>query len=82
MTGGPGNGKALDCGAGIGRISKHLLQRHFQSIDLVEQNPKFLEKAKDYLKDREGSIHFICSGKETFFQSTKFIVIRFVTILA
>ena len=46
---GPGNGRALDCGAGIGRITKHLLQRHFTTIDLVEQNPKFLDQAKTYL---------------------------------
>lgn len=69
MSGGPGNAKALDCGAGIGRITKHLLQRHFQSIDLVEQNPKFLEKARDYLKDREGTTHFICSGEVGFIKS-------------
>jgi hypothetical protein len=35
MTGGPGNQRALDCGSGIGRITKHLLQRHFIKIDLV-----------------------------------------------
>ena len=40
----PGNDRCLDCGAGIGRISKHLLQRHFSTVDLVEQNPKFLEQ--------------------------------------
>lgn len=66
MTGGPGNAKALDCGSGIGRISKHLLQRYFQSIDLVEQNPKFLEKAKEYLKEREETTQFICSGEVGF----------------
>lgn len=47
----PGKTKALDCGAGIGRITKHLLQRHFASVDLVEQNPSFLEEAKKYLEN-------------------------------
>ena len=42
----PGNSRCLDCGAGIGRISKHLLQRHFSTVDLVEQNPKFLEQVR------------------------------------
>ena len=27
MEGGPGNARALDCGAGIGRITKHLLTK-------------------------------------------------------
>jgi protein N-terminal methyltransferase len=63
MTGGPGNQRALDCGAGIGRITKHLLQRHFLKIDLAEQNPKFLEKAKDYLHDSGKIGQLFCSGE-------------------
>ncbi len=31
---GPGKGRALDCGAGIGRITKHLLSKFFQTVDL------------------------------------------------
>ena len=62
MTGGPGNQRALDCGSGIGRITKHLLQRHFIKIDLVEQNPKFLVKAKDYLQESGKVGNFFCSG--------------------
>jgi hypothetical protein len=27
VEGGPGSGRALDCGAGIGRITKHLLTK-------------------------------------------------------
>ena len=38
-----------DCGAGIGRVSKLLLLPLFSEVDLVEQNPAFLEKAKVYL---------------------------------
>jgi len=45
----PGRTYAADCGAGIGRISKHLLLNLFQNVDLVEQNSKFLEKAKEYI---------------------------------
>lgn len=40
---------ALDCGAGIGRITKNLLINYFKRVDLVEQNPKFLEAAKKSL---------------------------------
>ncbi|ORY26446.1 DUF858-domain-containing protein [Rhizoclosmatium globosum] len=43
---------ACDCGAGIGRVSKNFLLNVFKKVDLVEQNPKFLEQAKvDYMKE-------------------------------
>lgn len=45
----PGRSYALDCGAGIGRITKFLLSSLFDHVDLVEQNPDFLETAKGYL---------------------------------
>lgn len=38
-----------DCGAGIGRVTKNLLLPLFDTVDMVEQNPDFLQKAKDYL---------------------------------
>lgn len=44
----PGQKYALDCGAGIGRITKFLLTDMFDKVDLVEQNPDFLETAKKY----------------------------------
>lgn len=47
---------ALDCGAGIGRVSKHLLIPLFQKIELVEPVPAFIEKAKHYLKDHRKQI--------------------------
>ncbi|KAL1490460.1 hypothetical protein ABEB36_013149 [Hypothenemus hampei] len=40
---------ALDCGAGIGRITKYLLSDLFEKVDMVEQNSVFLEAAKNYL---------------------------------
>ena len=39
----------LDCGAGIGRVTKNLLLPLFETVDIVEQNPDFVEKAKDFL---------------------------------
>ncbi|KAJ7390117.1 N-terminal Xaa-Pro-Lys N-methyltransferase 1 [Desmophyllum pertusum] len=51
---------ALDCGAGIGRVTKNLLLPLFDTVDMVEQNPDFLEKAKVYLgekKDRIGNFY-------------------------
>lgn len=41
--------RALDCGAGIGRVTKNLLLNFFSSVDLVEQDEHFVRKAKDYL---------------------------------
>lgn len=45
----PGKSSVVDCGAGIGRITKHLLSHIFDNIDLVEQNQAFVDQAKDYL---------------------------------
>ena len=53
-------GRALDCGAGIGRVSKRVLLPLFSEVDLVEQNQAFLEKAKMYLVSKLLAI-IICS---------------------
>ncbi|KAL5278111.1 NTMT1 family protein [Megaselia abdita] len=47
--------RALDCGAGIGRISKNLLMKHFETVDLVEQDQKFSEEAKVYCSSSDDS---------------------------
>ncbi|XP_065051047.1 N-terminal Xaa-Pro-Lys N-methyltransferase 1-like [Rhopilema esculentum] len=41
--------RALDCGAGIGRVAKHLLIPVFNKVDLLEQNANFLTAANNYL---------------------------------
>jgi protein N-terminal methyltransferase len=46
----PGRLRALDCGAGIGRITKNLLSHEFQTVDLLEQDAKFCEQAKENLQ--------------------------------
>lgn len=45
----PGKTRALDCGAGIGRVSKNLLMNHFQTCDLIEQDVNFAETARTNL---------------------------------
>ncbi|XP_052741448.1 N-terminal Xaa-Pro-Lys N-methyltransferase 1-like [Bicyclus anynana] len=45
----PSTNLALDCGAGIGRVSKNLLMPYFQKVDLVEQDEKFINTAKNYI---------------------------------
>lgn len=59
----------MDCGAGIGRITKRLLLPLFAEVDMVELTQAFLDEAKDkYLdKDQVKKIgNFFCSGLEDF----------------
>lgn len=44
-----GRSRALDCGAGIGRVTKNLLLRLFDTVDLLEVNKKFLDEAPAYI---------------------------------
>jgi protein N-terminal methyltransferase len=46
-----GSKRALDCGAGIGRIAKRLLVPLFETVDLVEQDPAFVAKGRDNLAE-------------------------------
>ncbi|KAJ1824981.1 hypothetical protein LPJ56_002766 [Coemansia sp. RSA 2599] len=49
-----GTSYACDCGAGIGRVTKHFLTARFDKVDLVEQNSMFLETAaSSYLKEEK-----------------------------
>lgn len=59
---------ALDCGSGIGRITKHLLLPLFKKVDMVEQNKMFLDKAPQYLGEDNCSRveQMICSGLQDF----------------
>lgn len=45
----PSAGIAIDCGAGIGRITKFLLTRHFQEVDIVEPDEKFINSIKEFV---------------------------------
>lgn len=61
-----GTSQALDCGAGIGRITKNLLTRFFDKVDLVDQDPKFIEEAKNGLSEHPKVGQFYCSGLQEF----------------
>lgn len=41
--------RAADCGAGIGRVTKHFLLSRFEHVDLVEQSPRLLASSIDYI---------------------------------
>jgi len=69
---GEGEGKtspgcALDCGAGIGRITKRLLLPLFKTVDLVDVTQEFLDKAKTYLGEESKRVgNYFCSGLQEF----------------
>lgn len=41
--------RAADCGAGIGRVTKHLLLHRFKYVDIIEQSPRLLAAAPSYI---------------------------------
>lgn len=45
--------KAADCGAGIGRVSKHFLLKVFDKVDVVEQCENFTKNVHNYMGDEE-----------------------------
>uniref|UniRef100_A0A1B6CFI2 Alpha N-terminal protein methyltransferase 1 n=1 Tax=Clastoptera arizonana TaxID=38151 RepID=A0A1B6CFI2_9HEMI len=71
----PGHERALDCGAGIGRITKHLLLKHFNTVDLVEQNKTFLDESPTYIGDSEKIGSFFNVGLQDFKPSKNYDVI-------
>ncbi|XP_043205102.1 N-terminal Xaa-Pro-Lys N-methyltransferase 1-like isoform X2 [Amphibalanus amphitrite] len=62
----PGRERALDCGAGIGRITRLLLSRRFQTVDAVEQCAKFVEAARTALADNPHVGEIYCAGLQEF----------------
>ena len=56
-----GHDRALDCGAGIGRVTKHVLLNKFEKIDLVEPSTVQIEKAKTFI-DSPKVDNFYCVG--------------------
>ncbi|XP_023653137.1 N-terminal Xaa-Pro-Lys N-methyltransferase 1 [Paramormyrops kingsleyae] len=62
-----GTGCALDCGAGIGRITKRLLLPLFRTVDLVDVTQEFLDKACSYLGEEGKRVgNFFCCGLQDF----------------
>lgn len=62
-----GKGCALDCGAGIGRITKRLLLPLFHTVDMVDVTKEFLDKARTYLGEESKRVgNYFCSGLQDF----------------
>ncbi|ESP00889.1 hypothetical protein LOTGIDRAFT_225615 [Lottia gigantea] len=61
------NKRALDCGAGIGRITKRLLLPMFETVDMVELNQHFLKEARTFIGDDSKRVeNLFCSGLQDF----------------
>jgi len=54
---------ALDCGAGIGRITKRVLKPLFSQVDLVEPSSVQLNQAKEYVPEAR---NFYLKGLQEF----------------
>ncbi|KAJ0252620.1 Alpha N-terminal protein methyltransferase 1 [Hirschfeldia incana] len=61
---------ALDCGSGIGRITKNLLIRYFNEVDLLEPVAQFLDVARENLASIGSETHkatnFFCVPLQEF----------------
>ena len=62
--------QALDCGAGIGRITKTtLLPAGFKAVDLLEPAPALLDEAKRHVPEAR---NFYCAGLQEFAFPTRY----------
>ena len=57
---------AADCGAGIGRVAKHLLLHRFAHIDLIEQSPRLTNAAPAYIGADSNRVTCVCLGLQDF----------------
>lgn len=58
-------GRAVDCGAGIGRVTKHFLLPLFSEVHLLEQSAPLIEKAPEYIGD-SSRVTFLNIGMQAF----------------
>jgi len=59
--------RAMDAGAGLGRVTKHILLKRYDSVHLVEADPGFSKRSRNYLgRKRSSKCTFTCSRLEEF----------------
>ncbi|XP_046675236.1 N-terminal Xaa-Pro-Lys N-methyltransferase 1 [Homalodisca vitripennis] len=78
----PGKDRALDCGAGIGRVTKHVLSRFFAKVDLVEPIESFIKEAPNYIKNSEKVGELFNVGLQDFKPCTSYDVVWCQWVLA
>lgn len=52
----PARNLALDCGAGIGRITKYLLLPHFNKVDVIEPDKKFIKEILNFVGEHKSNV--------------------------
>jgi protein N-terminal methyltransferase len=57
----------LDCGAGIGRVSKHFLLPRCAHVDLIEQSPRLLASSREYIGPESSRTSAICQNMRVYF---------------
>ncbi|KAF3591314.1 hypothetical protein DY000_02024464 [Brassica cretica] len=71
---------ALDCGSGVGRITKNLLIRYFNEVDLVEPVAQFLDAARKNLASTASETHkatnFFCVPLQGCLKPGGFFVVK------
>nr|CAG4649724.1 EOG090X0EJQ [Scapholeberis mucronata]SVE93909.1 EOG090X0EJQ [Scapholeberis mucronata] len=70
VVGCPGKERALDGGAGIGRVTQGFLMKNFQVVDLVEQDKHFLDQAQQALASTNHRGKFFNLGLQKFTPET------------
>jgi len=59
--------RALDCGGGVGRVSKGFLLKCFKTVDIMDQEPKFTDKIPEFLEeDASRCEHIFTEGMQNF----------------
>ncbi|CAI5455296.1 unnamed protein product [Caenorhabditis angaria] len=57
---------ALDCGAGIGRVTKHLLMPFFKTVDMVDVIEELIVRSSEYIGTDDGIGEKFVEGLQTF----------------
>lgn len=57
---------AIDCAAGIGRVSENVLQKFFDKIDIVERDEKFIEACKKTFAGNKKIRNIFCDSLQNF----------------
>ena len=64
-------GKSIDCGGGIGRVSKEVLVNFFEAVDIVDQAANSIKKAKESITS-PNMRNFYVSGLQDFVFEDKY----------
>jgi protein N-terminal methyltransferase len=62
----PEMGTVVDCGAGMGRVTKAVLLPRFQKVDLVEPVANLLDEAKELMKKEPRAERYLLVGLQDF----------------